>query len=232
MLKRVIMRTLKRVLKILLPGLFLFFQFYLVFIKDYRVLAYPVYINEFPQPLLGEERQAQKLSQTFRTPAPLARLDVMLGNYAASPKGGSLQLGIYNDKQRLFLKNHPANAVKDNQFHSFVIPAGKVPAGTYSLELKFFPGDRQDRLAVWTCQKDIYPYGDFYINGKKQAGDMTFRVYYRSTLWNAGSVWLEKIPSLWHGRVWLIVGFVLVLLALNCIFYYCCKNAFGDQAPF
>lgn len=226
-----IKRSMKRALGILLPGLFIFFQFYLVFIKDYQVLDYPRYINEFPQPLSGEDRQMQKLGQTFRTPAPLARIDVMLGNYAAIPKGGSLQLGIYNDKQCLFLNNHPANGVKDNQFHTFIIPTGKVPAGTYSLELKYFPGDRGDRLAVWTCQKDIYPYGDFFVNGKKQSGDMTFRVYYCSTLWQAGSNWLEKIPSLWFSRVWLVVGFVLVLLALNCIFYFC-VNAFGDQKPF
>lgn len=225
-------RTMKKALRILLPGLFIFFQVYLVFIKDYQVLDYSRYINEFPQPLFGEDQQALKLGQTFRTSGPLARIDVMLGTYGGNPNGGSLQLGIYNDKQRLFLKNHPSEGVKDNQFHTFIIPSGKVPAGTYSLELKFFPGDKQDRLAVWTCQKDIYPYGDFYINGKKQPGDMTFRVYYRSTLWNARSVWLEKIPSLWFSREWLIVGFVLVLLALNGMFYYCCKNAFGDQKPF
>ncbi len=220
------MMRMRRAFVILLPGLFIFFQFYLVFIKDYQVLDYPRYINEFPQPLSGEDRQVKRLGQTFRTPATLARIDIMLGNYATPPKDGSLQLGIYNDKQCLFLKNDPANRVKDNQFHTFIIPTGKVPAGTYSLELRFFPGGRGDRLAVWICQKDIYPYGDFFVNGKKQDGDMTFRVYYRSTLWQAWNNLLEKIPSLWFGRVWLILGFVSVLLALNCIFYFCIKKYF------
>jgi hypothetical protein len=226
-------QTIKRTFGFFLMGLFILFQVYLVFIKDYRVLDYSRYMNEFPQPLFGEgeERQVQKVSQGFRTPAPLARIDIMLGNYAATPKNGSLQLGIYRDKQCLFLSNHPANEVKDNQFHSFVISTAKIPAGSYFLELRFSSTNREDRLAVWTCQKDIYPYGEFFVNGKKQAGDMTFRVYYRSTLWKAGSHWLEKMPSLWYSRVWLIIGFVLVVLALNCIFYYC-VNAFGDQKPF
>lgn len=218
------MRIKKRVLLILLPGLFIFFQVYLVFIKNYQVLDYAHYINEFPQPLFGADRQTPKLSQTFRTPGPLTRIDVMLGTYAEKPQEGALQLGIYNDRQCLFLKNDPAGRVKDNRFHTFLIPRGKVPAGSYSLELRFLPGERQERMAIWTSQKDIYPYGDFFLNGKKQEGDMTFRVYYQATLWQARAHLLEKIPSLWFSRVWLLVGFLLVVLALNFLFYYLIKN--------
>lgn len=209
---------------ILLPGLFIFFQIYLVFVKNYQVLDYARYTNEFPQPLVNEDSQMQRLGQTFRTPGPLTRIDVMLGTYAEEPKDGALQLGIYDDKRCLFLKNDPAGRVKDNRFHTFLIPRGKVPRGSYSLELRFLPGERQERLATWTSRKDSYPYGDFFVNGKKQEGDMTFRVYYQATLWQARANLLDKIPVLWFGRGWLLIGFLLVIPALNFLFYSFVRN--------
>lgn len=219
--------NMKKTLVIPLQVLFILFQFYLIFIKNYQVLDYSKYINEFPQPLFNEEKKIQKLVQTFRTPGPLIRIDVMLGTYAVKPKGGCIQLGIYNnEKQCLFLKNDPANLVKDNQFHIFLIPRDKIPAGNYSLVLQFLP-DQQEQLAVWTSRKDVYPYGDFFVNGTEQEGDMTFRVYYRSTLWQARDHWLEKIPSLWHSRFWLIMGFLFVLLALNFLFYRLVSSTTG-----
>ena len=208
----------KKTLVILLQILFISFQLYLLFIKNYQVLDYSRYINEFPQPLFSEGEKKQKLIQTFRAPGPLTRIDVMLGTYTEKLKGGRFQLGIYNDKQCLFLKNDPANLIKDNQFYMFLIPKDKIPAGSYSLILQFLP-DQQEHLAVWTSRKDIYPYGNFFVNGKKQEGDMTFRVYYRSTLWKARDHLLEKIPSLWFSRFWLIIGLLLVLAALNFLFY-------------
>ena len=68
-------------LKIALFALFILVQVYLLFVKDFQVLDYPRYVNEIPQPLLDGEENLYKVSQTFRTPGPLTRIDIMLGNY-------------------------------------------------------------------------------------------------------------------------------------------------------
>lgn len=211
-------------LKILLLGLFVFLQVYLIFIKDYRVLDYSRYANDFPQPLFGENKISEKISQSFRTPGPLSRIDIMLANYKVKPEGGAFQLGIFKGKQCLSLKRYPANTVEDNQFYTFAVDRGKVPPGTYTLELRHFPGNEKERLAVWTFKKDIYPYGNLFVNGKPQEGDMTFRVYYRSTLWQQRDRLIEKIPSLWLSRVLLIVGFLLIILMVNFLFYFFIKK--------
>ncbi len=209
-----------KLIKIILFALFIFLQVYLLFVKDFQVLDYPRYINEFPQPLSDEDGKAYKVSQTFRTPGPLTRIDIMLGNYKVKPGGGMLQLGIFEGDRCLFLKRYPADEVEDNQFYTFGIAAGKIAAGDYALQLKYLPGDRVERLAVWTGLEGKYPYGDFFVDGKRVEGDMTFRVYYLSTLWSQGGRLLEGVPGRWGGRIWLVLGFVLLLLALNFLFYY------------
>jgi hypothetical protein len=210
----------KSLLPIILLSLFIIIQIYLVFIKTYQVLDYVKYTNEIPQPLSNDERQIATLGQTFRSTGPLTRIDVMLGTYGEKLETGALQLSIYKDKNCFFLKNEIAGKVQDNRFHTFFIPRGKIPAGNYTFELRFLPGDKQERLAIWTSQKDIYPSGDLYINGKKQAGDMTFRIYYRAALWKLGNHMLAKIPFLWGSRIWMLIGFLFVVLALNFFFYY------------
>ena len=74
-------------LKIALFALFILVQVYLLFVKDFQVLDYPRYVNEIPQPLLDGEGKLYKVSQTFRTPGPLTRIDIMLGNYKVKPGG-------------------------------------------------------------------------------------------------------------------------------------------------
>lgn len=209
-----------KLLKNVLFALFVVLQVYLFFVKDFEVLDYSRYVNEFPQPLLDGEKKLYKVSQTFRTPGPLARIDIMLGNYKVKPGGGMLQLGIFEGERCLFLKRYPADEVEDNQFYKFGIESGKIGAGDYTLRLRYFPGDRMDRLAVWTDHGGKYPYGDFFVDGKRGEGDMTFRVYYLSTLWRQGGRLLVGVPSVWGGRVWLVLGFVLLLLAINFLFYY------------
>ena len=183
-------------------------------------MDYTEYINEFPQPLSDEEGKLYKVDQSFRVPGPLARIDIMLGNYMVKPRGGILQLGIFNGEQCVFLKRYPANRVEDNQFYRFEVNGGKISAGNYVLQLRYFPEDKKDRLAVWTGRGDIYPYGEFFVDGKRGAGDMTFRVYYLSTLWGQGRRIISEVPPLWGSRVWLVVGIVFFLLGLNFLFYY------------
>lgn len=211
---------LEKVLKIVLFALFILVQVYLLFVKDFQVLDYPRYVNEFPQPLLDEDGQLYKVSQSFRTPGPLTRIDIMLGNYKVKPGGGRLQLGIFEGERCLFLKRYPADVVEDNQFYKFTVESHKIAAGNYTLQLKYLPGDRMERLAVWTDRGGMYPYGDFFVDGKRGEGDMTFRVYYLSTLWRQGGRLLESMPSFWGGRFWLVAGFILLLLAINFLFYY------------
>jgi hypothetical protein len=222
---------LKKIVNIFLLALFVFLQIYLFFIKNFQVLDYSRYMNEFPQPLYGKDNRTVEVSQTFRTPGPLARIDILLANYKVKPKGGTLQLGIFKDNRCLFLKKYPANIVEDNKFYTFAIDPGKVAAGKYTLQLKHFPEDKKERLAVWIFRKDIYPYGNLYIKGKQKPGDMTFRVYYLSTLWQQKGRVIEKIPPLWLSRFWIVIGFLLTLLTINFLFYFFIKKLLNATAP-
>ncbi len=219
----------RRIFKRLVLLAFVLLQVYLFFFHNFEVLDYSRYSSElYPQPLSAENRS---LAQEFRTPGPLTRIDILLANYQVKPEGGTLQLGIFKKKRCLFLKKYPANLVEDNQFYRFAIdPASPIPGGHYSLQLKHFPTatkrGEKEKIAVWTLTKDIYPYGSLKVNGKQVKGDISFRVYYFSTIWNYRGALVKKIPSLWLSRYWLPLGLLLMLLAINFLFYYLVEKLF------
>ncbi len=210
--------NIKKISTVLPMALFIAAQIFFLFVKDYRVQDYWRYVNDFPLPLSGETKQVE---QEFRCPGTLDQIDILLANYKVLPKGGSIQLSIFDKETRLYLKNYPANLAHDNQFYPFPIrPKKPVPKGNYTLRLKYNPANPKDRLAVWIFQKDIYPHGQLLHNNKPRQGDMTFRVFFHSTLWNMRSHVLSKIPKPWLARLWLPAGFILLLVLLNLLFYY------------
>ena len=212
------------ILKFTLLGLFMLLQVYLFFFKDFQVLDDSRYVNEHPLPLSGENKN---LTQEFRTPGPLTRIDIMLANYKVKPKGGTLRLTVSKENQRLFLKNYPANTVEDNRFYCFNIDSHRIPRGNYRLRLDYFPQNKKEKLAVWISRKNLYPYGNLYVNGKQIQGDMTFRVYYRSTIWKEKKRWLKHVPQLKLRPYALITGFLLLLFMVNFLFYYFLKKLVG-----
>jgi hypothetical protein len=205
-----------KIVKFAALGIFLLVQVYLFLLKDFEVLDYYPYINEHPLPLFGENKN---VSQEFRTPRPLARIDIMMANYKIKPKGGILRLTIYKENQLLFLKNYPANTVEDNRFYTFKIDK-KFPANNYRLQLNYFPQDKKEKLAAWTSKKDLYPFGNLITNGKQIEGDMTFRVYYKSTIWKEKDRWLTPVKRSGFLGTALAIGFILMIALLNLIFYY------------
>jgi len=205
-----------KIMKFTALGIFLLVQVYLFLLKDFEVLDYCPYINEHPLPLFGENKTA---SQEFRTPGPLARIDIMMANYKIKPKDGILRLSIYKENQLLYLKNYSANTVEDNRFYTFKIDKN-LPVGNYRLQLNYFPQDKKERLAVWTSKIDLYPFGNLYANGKKIEGDMTFRVYYKSTIWKEKDRWLTLVKRSGFRGIALAVAFILMIVLLNLIFYY------------
>lgn len=222
----------------LLLGLFLLFQCYLFFIHPFLIQDYWRYVNNFPQPLV-EDREV--VSQTFRSPGPLSRIDILLANYKKKPSGGTLQLEIFKKQKPLFKGNYPANTVEDNQFYRFPItPPKKIPGGSYRLQLKYFPENPNEKLAAWIWttpkiknKKDIYPHGKLYVNRKPRNADLTFRVYYRATLFNRLGPLLDKIPTSWGAHFWLGFGFVLALFMINYFFFYLSRYFFprSNQGP-
>ncbi len=208
------------ILKFFLFGLFLVFQVYLFFFKEFPVLDYTRYGNETPLPLGGENNE---VCQEFRTSGPLTRIDIMLANYLIKPQHGMLRLTIFKDNRRLFLKNYPANKAEDNRFYSFQLPdvkARQIPKGHYLLQLDYFAQDVRERLAVWISKEDLYPYGSLRLNNVPQGGDMTFRVYYHSTLWNAKDKWLHNVPVKPFQGYLLAGALLLLLLLVNVLFYF------------
>lgn len=205
-----------KIVKFVTLGIFLLVQVYLFLLKDFEVLDYYPYINEHPLPLFGENK---KVSQEFRTPGPLARIDIMMANYKIKPKDGILRLSIYNKGQLLFLTNYPANTVEDNRFYTFKIDKN-IPAGNYRLQLNYFPKNKKEKLAAWSSKRDLYPFGNLYANDKKIEGDMTFRVYYKSTIWKEKDRWLTKVKRSGFRGYALAAGFILMIVLLNLIFYY------------
>ncbi|MGE5341647.1 MAG: hypothetical protein ACM3SY_09220 [Candidatus Omnitrophota bacterium] len=219
-------RNFKRILKYLLIGLFLLLQIFVFFINEYDTRDDIHYVNEVPLPMDA----TQEVSQEFRTPGPLSRIDVMLADYKTKPGSGILRLSIFTlsktnqkDNQCLFLKNYPANAVDDNRFYSFPIdsdPGHPIPAGHYLLKLRHFTHNPYEKLAAWTSVQDLYPYGSLLVNGQKQRGDLTFRVYFRSSIWGQRHRWLHPIPGYPLPAALLAAGFLLLLFMVNFLFYY------------
>jgi hypothetical protein len=199
---------------------FLGLQVYLFFVKDFRVQDHYGYRNEIPLPLQGKLKD-KNVSQTFSVPGPLCRIDIMLANYKIKPEDGVLRLSIFQENRRVFLKNYPADTVEDNRFYSFDIQEQKetIPSGHYRLRLEFLPKNPTDRLAVWISRENSYPHGHLIVNGKRKKSDMTLRIYYDSTLWNARNLWLnpENVPGF---RTYaLSAGFILLLFMVNFLFY-------------
>ncbi|NIM16647.1 MAG: hypothetical protein GTO45_32075 [Candidatus Aminicenantes bacterium] len=214
----------KLVLKLVLSALFLLLQVYLLFFKSVEVMDYSRYINEFPLPLSGENKN---VSQEFRTSGPLARIDIMLANYKIKPKGGILRLSIFKGDNPLYLKNYPANTVEDNRFYSFTIHANNIPAGNYRLRLDHFPKNKNERLAAWTSKKSVYPFGSLYVNNKQEQGDLTFRVYYYSSIWKEKQRWLNQLPQLKFRPYILVFGLLLLFFMVNFLFYYFVNKLMG-----
>lgn len=207
--------------KYLLLGMFLLFQVYLFFGRNFQVLDYFPYVNQEPLPLFGDNKN---ISQDFRSPGPLCRIDIMMANYKLKPKSGTLRLSIFKNGHRLFLKNYPADTVDDNRFYSFTFEPGKFPAGNYRLLLNYFPDNPQEKLAAWTTKDDLYPYGKLYVNQKLEPGDLTFRVYYSSTIWKESSRWLtlSSLPGIRSAL--LPAGLIFLLVTINFLFYFFTRN--------
>lgn len=188
------------------------------------------YINEAPVPLFGEAgKTSPEVAQEFRTPGPLARIDILMANYKTKPKAGTLQLGIYQKKRCLFLKNTKADTVEDNRFYSFPVEPGKVGKGQYKMRLSYNQKNKKDRLAVWTSKQNLYPHGNLYVNGKRKNGDMTFRVYYRSTIWKEKHRWLHHIPGVPLRGVLLALVLAAMLGGVNFFFYYYLSRAIKER---
>ena len=207
----------KKIMAPLLITAFLLLQLYLFFFQHFAVLDWSSLINQHPLPLFGETRS---VSQEFRSPGPLTRIDILMANYKIKPEGGTLRLSIFKAGYRLFLKNYPANTIEDNRFYSFNLNTAKLAAGNYRLQLNYFPKNKKDKLAVWTSEENRYPFGSLYVNGIRQKGDMTFRVYYASTIWKEKSRWLSQAPQSPLRTVSLAAGFFLLLITVNFLFYY------------
>jgi hypothetical protein len=216
----------KKIIGFAILGLFIILQVYLLFFKEIEVQDYAKYVNEHPLPLFGENRE---VCQEFRSPGTLARIDIMLANYLLKPKSGTLRLTIIDGERMLYLRNYPANTAEDNRFYSFPILKKTIPRGTYRLRLDYFRKDNNEKLAVWVCNKDLYPYGNLYVNGKLREGDMTFRVYYYSTIWKERARWLDSVPKAPARPYLLAAGFLLLLFMVNLLFYFLVKYLLQEK---
>lgn len=200
--------------------MFLCVQVYMFFVKDYDSRVDIRYMNETP---VAFDAKTKEIAQDFSTPGTLSRLDIMMANYKIKPKSGWLRLGIFQGPRCLFLKNFPASEVEDNRFYSFRIEPKNnetIPKGKYRLTLNYLPGNPTDRLAVWVSQSNLYPYGKLYVNKKPQNGDITFRIYFHSSLWGMKNRWLFPPSGSFFSHVARVTGFLLLLFMVNCLFYY------------
>lgn len=198
-------------------GMLLVLEFYLFFLKEYATRDDVPYINQEAVPLFGETKY---VSQGFRSPGSLARIDILMANYKKKPTRGTLQLAIFKGNRCLYTKNVGADTVEDNLFYSFLIEKRIIGAGNYEMRLRFDRLSEDDRLAVWVSAKNLYKYGALSINGKRRKGDLTFRVYYRSTIWEARERWLKDVPGFPPRNTLFALFFLLFLIVLNGGFYY------------
>lgn len=201
-------------------------QVYLFIGKEFIVLDYAQYANEEPYPLLGKGGRSRDMVQVFRTPGPLARIDIMLANYKIVPKSGTLRLSLFSGNQEVYFQNYPANTVQDNRFYNFGLDktgsSGQIPAGIYRMKLNYYPGEPAQALAVWITKESIYPYGNLIVNGRHREGDLTFRVYFYSTIWKEAGRWLGGRST--SQSIFLAISLLILLAAINHVFYYFLKR--------
>jgi len=208
--------------------LFLMLQVYVLFFLQVDVLHFSYYLNETPLPLFGENKT---VSQEFRCPGPLTRIDVMLADYLKKPESGSLHLTILKNGKNMFKQDFPANRVEDNRFYSFPIQSqsnGRLPKGNYMFQLSYTPGNPNDKLAAWMSPRNIYPYGNLFVNGIQKDGDLTFRVYFASTIRQEKSRLLNAVPRFPARRYLLGGGFLLLFFMVNLLFHLLLKTLIQD----
>lgn len=213
-------------------ALFFGMQIYLFFFRDFEIRDPAPYINEIPIPMDSPNKVVE---QEFKISGSLSRVDIMMGNYKSAIKDGVIRLSIFKGSECVYVKNYPADSVEDNRFYSFKIDTGnKTPISTdiFIMKLNFFRVNKtnfpmledQNRLAVWASAQPVYPFGSLYINGKKQEGSLTFRVYTHGTIWDKRNLWLFPVSRSDYKGFTLLLGFLLLLFMVNFLFYYFLKK--------
>lgn len=212
----------------LLLTLFIALEVYLFFFKTYLTQDYWEYRNDHPQPLSAG---VGALEQEFISPGPLARLDVLLANYRKKPGSGSLHLALFRSGALVFEDHYPADSVEDNQFYSFAIPPRSgLSEGYYRLKLSYKEAGTGDRLAAWIFRQDIYPFGALFIDGQAQKADLTFRVYYRSTLAGGFGNMMRQIPDMAGFRVLILISMTVMIVMLNFFMLYLFRRLIAEEA--
>lgn len=225
--------TKKKISVYFLSALFLLLQVYIFFFREFQTFDFAPYINESPVPIDDPSKQ---ITQEFRTPGPLSRIDILLGTYKIVPKNGVIRLQIFKKNQTIYTKNYPAFSIQDNLFHHFDIDykntrnIQKINKGNYKFRISFFSKDKNEKMAAWTSNTKFYPYGDFLIDNKKQSGDITFRIYYLSTISQQIKRWLQYKPQLPIRPYLLAAGFLLLLFVVNFLFYYFIKRLIMNES--
>ncbi|AIQ43948.1 hypothetical protein [Paenibacillus sp. FSL R5-0912] len=106
---------------------------------------------------------------------------------------GKLKIGIrrINDKNDIYQTSVEANSVRDNEFFDFRFPPIKFSKEQeYYVYIESLDSGKGESIAAYKSSMDSYKEGSLFINGSRQDGDLTFKVFYNRTIFNyIGEKW-------------------------------------------
>ena len=132
----------------------------------------------------GELCAGVTVTRAFQLPDPVSRIDIMFATFMrknTTPIEFILSDGAVKSEHEIRLTVSTAE-ITDNEFYSFRFPAFKSKNNNYLLTLRAPEGKPDNSVTARMGAVQAADGGDLTINGKKVAGDLTFRVFTQSRL--------------------------------------------------
>ncbi len=217
-----------------LAALFLLLQFYLIFLRHHDTMDLEVYPNTKPSQNFGADFT---VGQSFKAGMDrLNRIDALMGTHGKT-LGGEVVLRLRElpppsgPPADLRVVRIKASEIRDNLYQTFSFPPIPDSKGKrYSYEVFAVDPDPGTPGCLWINEADIYPEGDFLVQGKVNGGDCAFRTYSSRTIASQA----RRIARRWPRPFGTPAFFWLVLAAfvasLTALLYHV-PGLFADPRP-
>lgn len=134
---------------------------------------------------IGEIANNKEVGQSFYSDLNnLSGFSIKLATYGRV-NAGRITLGIrnYGESNDIYSTTIKAESLADNAFYDVRFPPIKYSKNKqYYIYIKATDGMAGKFITAYKSKNDAYPKGNLTINGVKQDGDLSFKVYFNKTL--------------------------------------------------
>lgn len=134
---------------------------------------------------IGEITNDKEIGQSFYSDLNnLSGFSIKLATYGRV-NAGRITLGIrnYGESNDIYSTTVKAESLADNTFYNVRFPPIKYSKDKqYYIYIKATDGTAGKFITAYKSKNDAYLKGNFTINGVKQEGDLSFKVYFNKTL--------------------------------------------------